>query len=215
MSETAIVYVIDDDPSVRAALGSLLRSVGYRISLFASGDEFINADRPDCPGCLITDVRLPGISGLELQEHLARLRISIPIVLMTGFGDIPMSVRGMKAGAIDFLAKPFRDQDMLDAVCAAISSDRRRRTANAHIYALQGHYTHLSKRERQVMALVTAGRLNKQIADELHLSEVTVKIHRGSVMRKMEAKSLAELVKMAELLGINIGADSLGAPALL
>lgn len=164
--------------------------------------EFLDAKHADAPGCLVLDVRLPGINGLDFQDLMAGLGITLPVVFVTGYGDIPMSVRGMKAGAVDFLAKPFRDQDMLDAVTAAIERDRQARGASAAARALQARYETLSPRERQVMALVTAGRLNKQVAGDLELSEITVKIHRGSAMRKMGARTLPDLVRMAEALRI-------------
>jgi len=194
------VYVVDDDDAIRAALLSLLRSVDIDAQAFASVDQFLAAFQVDRTGCLVLDVRLPGVSGLDFQEQLARLGIAIPVVMMTGYGDIPMSVRAMKAGAVDFLPKPFRDQDMLDAVCAALARDEARRHAARSLAVLHARWSGLSSREREVMALVVAGRLNKQAAGELGLSEVTVKIHRGSVMRKMQAGSLPELVRMAESL---------------
>jgi FixJ family two-component response regulator len=201
-SEQAIVYVVDDDASLAAALESLFRSVGLTVRTHGSARDFLEAKRPDLPGCLVLDVRLPGISGLDFQDQLAEHGVTLPVVLMTGHGDIPMSVRGMKAGAVDFLAKPFRDQDMLDAVTAAIERDRQTRDAGAAMTGLQARYDSLSPREQQVMALVTAGRLNKQAAGDLDLSEITVKIHRGSAMRKMGARTLPDLVRMAEALGV-------------
>jgi FixJ family two-component response regulator len=201
-SEQAIVYVIDDDASLAAALESLFRSVGLTVRTHGSARDFLEAKRADLPGCLVLDVRLPGISGLDFQDQLAEHGVALPVVLMTGHGDIPMSVRGMKAGAVDFLAKPFRDQDMLDAVTAAIERDRQAREAGAAMTGLQARYDSLSPREQQVMALVTAGRLNKQAAGDLDLSEITVKIHRGSAMRKMGARTLPDLVRMAEALGL-------------
>ncbi len=200
MSADRAVHVVDDDASIRAALLSLLRSVDIDAHAFAGVDEFLAAFQVDRTGCLVLDVRLPGMSGLEFQEQLARLGIAIPVVMMTGYGDIPMSVRAMKAGAVDFLPKPFRDQDMLDAVCAALARDEARRHVARGLAVLHARWSGLSPREREVMALVVAGRLNKQAAGELGLSEVTVKIHRGSVMRKMQAGSLPELVRMAESL---------------
>jgi FixJ family two-component response regulator len=201
-SEQAIVYVVDDDASLAAALESLFRSVGLTVRTHGSARDFLEAKRADLPGCLVLDVRLPGISGLDFQDQLAEHGVALPVVLMTGHGDIPMSVRGMKAGAVDFLAKPFRDQDMLDAVTAAIERDRQAREAGAAMTGLQARYDSLSPREQQVMALVTAGRLNKQAAGDLDLSEITVKIHRGSAMRKMGARTLPDLVRMAEALGV-------------
>lgn len=188
---------------MRDALDSLFRSVGHKVRTFGSAQEFISAEAGDAPGCLVLDVRLPGLSGLDFQAQLSNLDIGLPVVLMTGHGDIPMSVRGMKAGAVDFLAKPFRDQDMLDAVAAAIEKDRAER-ADRHAAAdLASRYAALSPREQQVMALVATGLMNKQVAFELGLSEITVKIHRGAAMRKMNARSLAELVKMAEALKLD------------
>ncbi|NBB14389.1 response regulator [Caulobacter sp. SLTY] len=198
----AIVHIIDDDPSLAASLDSLFRSVGLASRTYGSTAEFLEADLPDAPGCLVLDVRLPGISGLDFQGQMAELGLRLPVVLMTGHGDIPMSVRGMKAGAVDFLPKPFRDQDMLDAVTAGIARDAVRRTAEVDINSVRDRFATLSPREQQVMALVTAGKLNKQVAGDLNLSEITVKIHRGSAMRKMAARSLADLVRMAETLGL-------------
>lgn len=198
--ERPIVRIIDDDTSLGDGLSSLVRSVGLNANIYSSTQEFLTADNLADPGCIVLDVRLPGTSGLDFQEQLAGLGIRLPVILMTGHGDIPMSVRAMKAGAIDFLAKPFRDQDMIDAVTAAIARDQLRRASEEQAVAIVDRYTTLSPREREVMALVTAGRMNKQIAGELGLSEVTVKIHRGAAMRKMGARSLAELVRMADAL---------------
>ncbi|PTQ07818.1 DNA-binding response regulator [Sphingomonas oleivorans] len=200
MTDTAIVHIVDDDESLRLSLDSLFRSVGLATRLHGSARSFLDADRPELPGCLVLDIRLPGMSGLDFQAQLAAAGIHIPIILMTGHGDIPMTVRGMKAGAVDFLTKPFRDQDMLDAVATAVERDRIRRAAEIGAADLIGLFETLSPRERQVMALVTAGRMNKQVAGELALSEITVKIHRGHAMRKMGARSLADLVRMAEAL---------------
>jgi FixJ family two-component response regulator len=197
------IYVIDDDRSVRDALSSLFRSVGYKVQLFESTGEFMQAKRLDANSCLVLDIRLPGVSGLDLQSHLNREQILIPIIFMTGHGDIPMSVRAMKAGAIDFLAKPFRDQDMLDAVAAAIQCDTKRRRDAEAISTLRSLFSSLTPREQEVLAHVTSGLMNKQIAAILGLSEITVKIHRGNLMRKMGAKSLADLVRKAEALGIS------------
>jgi FixJ family two-component response regulator len=197
-----MVFVIDDDASLRAALSSLLASVGLRVTAFASATEFLQAKLPDCPTCLVLDVRLPGLSGLDFQAELAKANIDIPIVFMTGHGDIPMTVRAMKAGAVEFLPKPFRDQDMLDAVQVGIERDRGRRTKAGVAAKLKASFNSLTAREQTIMGLVTAGLMNKQIAGELGVSEITVKVHRGSVMRKMGAKSLAELVRMADALGI-------------
>lgn len=198
--ERPIVRIIDDDTSLGDGLSSLVRSVGLNANIYNSTQEFLTADNLADPGCIVLDVRLPGTSGLDFQEQLAGLGIRLPVILMTGHGDIPMSVRAMKAGAIDFLAKPFRDQDMIDAVTDAIARDQLRRASEEQTVAIVDRYTTLSPREREVMALVTAGRMNKQIAGELGLSEVTVKIHRGAAMRKMGARSLAELVRMADAL---------------
>jgi FixJ family two-component response regulator len=205
MSEAAVIHIIDDDESMRAALDGLLRSVGLAPAAHASASEFLAANRPDVPGCLVLDVRMPGISGLEFQEKLSGLGIRLPVILMTGHGDIPMSVRGMKAGAVDFLTKPFRDQDMLDAVTTAIRRDRARRDAEATIIGLREKFITLSSREREVMHLVTAGKMNKQVAGDLSLSEITVKLHRGVAMRKMGARTLADLVRMAQALQLDNG----------
>ncbi|MET4572724.1 FixJ family two-component response regulator [Stenotrophomonas rhizophila] len=200
-----LVVVVDDDPAVRDALDSLLRSVGLQTRVLGAPSELLQAVLPDVPGCIVLDVRLPGISGLDLQGQLAVQGIHLPIVFMTGHGDIPMTVRAMKAGAVDFLAKPFRDQDMLDAVSAAIERDTRRRQDMATRGSLETRYATLTPREREVMAHVVAGLMNKQVAGVLHLSEITVKIHRGNVMRKMGVRSLADLVRHAEALGVGTG----------
>jgi FixJ family two-component response regulator len=197
-----LVVIVDDEAAVRDALDSLFRSIGLRTLLFASPAELLQASVPDTLGCLILDVRLPGISGLDLQEQLARHGIALPIVFMTGHGDIPMSVRAMKAGAVDFLPKPFRDQDMLDAVAGAIERDAQRRTDAATLDDVRAHYATLTPREREVMAHVTSGLMNKQVAGLIGLSEITVKIHRGNVMRKMGVRTLADLVRQAEALGL-------------
>jgi FixJ family two-component response regulator len=199
----AIVHVIDDDASLRAALESLFRSTGLATQLYESVAAFLEAPTSNEPGCIVLDVRLPGMSGLDFQERLSELGVQMPVILMTGHGDIPMSVRAMKAGAVDFLPKPFRDQEMLDAVTAAIEKDRARRAEGGKAEAIKAAYETLSPRERQVMALVTAGKMNKQVAGDLNLSEITVKIHRGSAMRKMGAKTLADLVRMAEALHLH------------
>jgi FixJ family two-component response regulator len=205
MSEAEIVHVIDDDESMREALDGLLRSIGLTVRAYASVDSFLAAPLPDVPGCLVLDVRLPGISGLDFQGRLAALGIHLPVVLMTGHADVPMSVRGMKAGAVDFLTKPFREQDMLDAIGEAIARDRARRAEEAVSDGLRERFATLSQRERQVMILVTAGKMNKQVAGELGLSEITVKIYRGGAMRKMGARTLADFVRMAEMLGLFSG----------
>ncbi|KRR16456.1 two-component system response regulator [Bradyrhizobium lablabi] len=201
-AEDPIVFVIDDDSSVREALSSLFRSVGLRVEAFGSAHEFLQLKLPNVPSCLILDIRLPRVSGLDFQAELAKADIHIPVIFMTGHGDIPMTVRAMKAGAVDFLTKPFRDQDMLDAVTAAIERDRNSRDEAKVLSNLHELFATLTPRERQVMALVTTGLMNKQIAAEIGLAEITVKIHRGHIMRKMGAKSLPDLVRMAELLGI-------------
>jgi FixJ family two-component response regulator len=201
VSEPAVVFVVDDDPSMRRALETLLRSVGLDVRLFSSAQEFMQAKRPDAPGCLVLDVRLPGMSGLAFQEELAKTGVAIPVIFISGHGDVPMTVRAMKAGAVEFLTKPFDDQVLLDAIHAAIERDRARRRDAASLAALKARYDDLTQRERQVMKLVVAGRVNKQIAAELGLSLVTVKVHRGQVMRKMLAKSVAELVRMADRFG--------------
>jgi FixJ family two-component response regulator len=198
-----VVIVVDDDASVRESLGSLFRSVGLSVELFGSAAELLQGKLPDAASCLVLDIRLPGLSGLDFQAQLGQANIHIPIVLMTGHGDIPMTVRAMKAGAVDFLTKPFRDQDMLDAVAAAIDRDRKRRESERALSDLKALFQSLTVREREVMVLVTRGLMNKQIAAEIGLSEITVKIHRGHVMRKMGAKSLADLVRMAETLGVS------------
>ena len=199
------VHIVDDDESVRLALDSLFRSVGLATSLYGSTKEFLTADLGKGPCCLVLDVRLPGQSGLDFQQQLAESGTHIPVVMMTGHGDIPMSVRAMKAGAVDFLAKPFRDQEMLDAVTAAIAKDEARRASAKGETELRTRFETLSPRERQVMALVTSGLMNKQVAGELNLSEITVKIHRGAAMRKMGARTLADLVRMAEALHLTPG----------
>ena len=203
MSEDqAVVFVVDDDASMRRSLETLLRSVGHDVRLFSTAQEFTQAIRPDAPGCLVLDVRLPGMSGLTFQQELAKAGVALPVIFITGHGDVPMTVRAMKAGAAEFLTKPFDDQVLIDAIHAAIERDRARRHDAASLAVLQARYHELTERERQVMKLVVAGRVNKQIAAELGLSVVTVKVHRGQVMRKMLAKSVAELVRMADRLGV-------------
>jgi FixJ family two-component response regulator len=198
----SIVFVIDDDASMRRALTNLFQSVGLKVEVFGSASEMLLGKLPDVASCLVLDIRLPGLSGLDFQTELAKANIHIPIIFMTGHGDIPMTVRAMKGGAVDFLAKPFRDQDMLDAVVTAIERDRKRREADRIVRHLQALLETLTPREREVLPLVSSGLMNKQVAAELGLAEITVKLHRGHIMRKMEAKSLADLVRMAEALGI-------------
>jgi FixJ family two-component response regulator len=200
-----VVVVIDDDAPLREALSSLFRSVGLQVRTFGSAQEFLQSGAPDGPSCLVLDVRLPGLSGLDFQAELAKANIHIPIVFMTGHGDIPMTVRAMKAGAVEFLPKPFRDQDMLDAVQIGLEQDRNRRKSAGDISKLKAAFNALTPREQEIMGFVTAGLMNKQIAGELKVSEITVKVHRGNVMRKMNAKSLAELVRMADALGVRRG----------
>lgn len=198
-----VVFVVDDDPSIREALISLISSVGLGVETFGSAREFLNGQRPDAPGCLVLDVRLPGLSGLDLQREMAAAQIDIPIIFITGHGDIPMTVRAMKAGAVEFLTKPFRDQDLLDAIQQAIERNRVVRQQHAELAALRQRYDALTPRERDVMQRVVVGMLNKQIAAELGTREITIKIHRGQVMRKMQATSVAELVQMAARLGLS------------
>ena len=201
VEERAVVFVIDDDPSMRLALEDLVRSVGLEVRAFAAPQEFLQSKPPDAPACLVLDVRLPGMSGLTLQKELAKEGLALPVIFVTGHGDIPMSVRAMKAGAVEFLSKPFHDQDMLDAIHAAIERDRKRRREAIGVAGVRERFATLTERERQIMTLVVIGRANKQIAAELSLSEMTVKVHRGQVMRKMHAGSLPELVRMADRLG--------------
>ena len=198
----SIVCIIDDDASLREALKSLLRSVGLQVETFGSTADFLRYSVPDVPACLVLDIRLPGVSGLDFQAELARANIHIPIIFITGYGDIPMTVRAMKAGAVEFLTKPFREQDLLDAVQIAIERDRGRRDQDRAVHEVRRHFKSLTAREQEVIGLVTAGLMNKQIAVELGVSEITVKVHRGNVMKKMGARSLADLVRMADLLGI-------------
>jgi FixJ family two-component response regulator len=197
-----LVFIVEDDESMRRALSNLFQSVGLEVQLFSSAAEMLQRELPDIASCLVLDIRLPGLSGLDFQAELAKANIHIPIIFMTGHGDIPMSVRAMKGGAVDFLTKPFRDQDMLDAVTAAIERDRKRRETDKIVANLQIHFETLTPREREILALVSSGLMNKQIAAELGLAEITVKIHRGHIMKKMGAKSLADLLRKAETLGI-------------
>jgi FixJ family two-component response regulator len=202
------VLVVDDDPSLREALGRLFRSVDLEPKLFPSVADLLLNKFPDAPCCLVLDIRLPGVSGLDFQTQLANSDIHVPIIMMTGHGDIPMSVRAMKGGAVDFLTKPFRDQDMLDAVAQAIERDRNRRDSDKELAELRERFESLTPREREIMALVTTGLMNKQVAGELGLSEITVKIHRGHIMRKMGVRSLADLVRAAEALELHQPAKS-------
>jgi FixJ family two-component response regulator len=201
-SAQQIVFVVEDDASVRRALSNLFESVGLGVEVFGSASEMLQRKPSDVASCLVLDVRLPGLSGLDFQAELAKANIHIPIIFMTGHGDIPMSVRAMKGGAVDFLTKPFRDQDMLDAVVTAIERDRKRRETDKIVANLQTLVETLTPREREVFTLVSSGLMNKQVAAELGLAEITVKIHRGHIMKKMEARSLADLVRKAETLGI-------------
>jgi FixJ family two-component response regulator len=201
-AEESIVYVIDDDRLMRGALSTLFRSVELGVKTFSSATEFLQHALPAVPSCLILDIRMPRLSGLDLQAELGRLGINMPVIFITGYGDIPMSVRAMKAGAVDFLTKPFRDQEMVDAVTAALQRDRKRRSEEESHSDVQARFASLTQRERQIMGLVTGGLMNKQVAARIGISERTVKIHRGNLMRKMQAKSLAELVVMAQIVGI-------------
>jgi FixJ family two-component response regulator len=197
-----IVFVIDDDMAVRATLSSLFRSIGLRVELFGSAQEFTQIKMPDVASCLVLDIRLPGVSGLDFQTQLAEADIRIPIIFMTGHGDIPMSVKAMKAGAVDFLTKPFRDQDILDAVTRALERDQKRRDSERGVSELRILFDSLTSREREVMALVADGLMNKQIAAKLGITEITVKVHRGHMMQKLKARSLIDLLETADLLGI-------------
>jgi FixJ family two-component response regulator len=202
-AKESIVFVVDDDASMRRGLANLFQSVGLKVEVFGSASDMLQSKLPDVASCLVLDIRLPGLSGLDFQAELAKANIHMPIIFMTGHGDIPMTVRAMKGGAVDFLTKPFRDQDMLDAVVTAIERDRKRREAGKIVANLQALLATLTARERQILALVSSGLMNKQIAAEVGLAEITVKIHRGHIMKKMGAKSLVDLVKKAETLGIH------------
>jgi RNA polymerase sigma factor (sigma-70 family) len=199
----SIVFVIDDDASVRSALKSLIRSVGLEVEGFASGQEFLDFSRPDLPGCIVLDVRLPGISGLDFHKSLIKAAIQLPVIFITAHGDVPMSVRAMKAGAVEFLTKPFRDQDLLDAIQLALNEDRMRRQQEGEISELRERFETLTVRERELLALVVSGKPNKQIADAIGISEFTVKVHRANVTRKMQAESLADLVRMTVRLDVS------------
>jgi FixJ family two-component response regulator len=198
--ERVLVHVVDDDASMRGALEALFDTVGFETQTYATARDFLAASLPDRPGCIVIDIRLPDMNGLEFQAQLRQMGSQLPVVMVTGYGDIAMSVRAMKTGAVDFLTKPFRDQDMLDAVIASVHRDRQRRTVNGNVSQLQQRFGTLSPREQQVMLLVSSGKMNKQVAGELGISEITVKIHRGAAMRKMNARTLADLVRMAEVL---------------
>ena len=203
----AIVFVVDDDPSIREAVKSLISLAGLRVETFGTAQEFLRSERPNLPGCVVLDVELPGLSGLDLQRELTAHGIKLPIIFITGYGDIPMSVRAMKAGATEFLTKPFRDQDLLDAIQQALERDRAARQHSRETAELRKRFDALTSREREVMGLVVAGWLNKQVGFELKISEITVKIHRGRVMEKMGAQSLAELVRMTERLELPTAKD--------
>ena len=203
----AVVFVVDDDSSIREAIAILVKLAGLRVETFGTAQEFLRSKRPDLPGCVVLDVELPGLSGLDLQRELAAHGIKLPIIFITGYGDIPMSVRAMKAGALEFLTKPFRDQDLLDAIQQALERDRAARRHSREIAQLREHFDALTSREREVISLVVAGWLNKQIGFELGISEITVKIHRGRVMNKMGAQSLAELVRVTERLELPTAKD--------
>lgn len=202
-SEQSVVYVVDDDDAMRSAVGRLVRSVGLNVVLLASAREFLAQKLPAAPSCLVLDVRLPGLGGLDFQAELAKANIHTPIIFMTAYGDIPMTVKAMKAGALEFLTKPFRDQDLLDAIQLALERDRKRREDQSVVAALRSKYETLSPREQEVMAYVTSGLLNKQVATRIGITENTVKLHRGNLTEKMGAKSVAELVRMADILGVH------------
>jgi FixJ family two-component response regulator len=209
MTEPApIVFVVDDEPSVRRAIKRLVGSEGLQVELFGSAQEFLQGWRPDAPSCLVLDISLPGINGLDFQRQLTKTDIRIPIIFITGKGDIPMTVRAMKAGAVEFLTKPFRDQDLLDAIEVALERDRTRRQEESKIAVLRERFDSLTPREQEILPLVVSGRPNKQIAAELGTSEITIKVHRGSIMRKMQAESLAHLVRMASSLDLPVGQRS-------
>jgi FixJ family two-component response regulator len=201
-SRDPIVFVVDDDISIRDALRSLIRSVGLQVELFSSAQEFMQREKPDAPSCLVLDIRLPGRSGLDFQRDLAEAGNPIPIIFITGHGDIPMSVRAMKAGAVEFLTKPFRDQDLLDAIQLALEKDRERRDQDAGLSALRTRFASLTPREREVLPLVVSGLPNKKVAAQLGTSEITIKVHRANIMRKMKAESFADLVRIAGRLGL-------------
>jgi FixJ family two-component response regulator len=201
--DRSVVVIVDDDDALRAAVGRLVRSIGLEVLLLASARDFLAQKLPNAPCCLVLDVRLPGLGGLDFQAELAKANIRTPIIFLTAYGDIPMTVKAMKAGAVEFLTKPFRDQDLIDAIQLALQRDRQRREEESVVSALRSKFDTLSPREREVMAYVTSGLLNKQIADEIGISENTVKLHRGHVIEKMGARSLAELVRMADTLGVH------------
>jgi FixJ family two-component response regulator len=200
MNDRVVVHVVDDDASMRSALEELFDTVGLATRTYGAARDFLNSGFTDTPGCMVIDIRLPDMNGLEFQAQLTEAGVRLPVVMMTGYGDIPMSVRAMKRGAVDFLPKPFRGQDMLDAVMAAVELDRQRRTADGNVAQIRERFATLSARQQQVMLLVTAGKMNKQVAGDLGISEITAKIHRGEAMRKMSARTLADLVRMAEVL---------------
>jgi len=200
----SVVFVVDDDPSVRRAIKRLVKSVGLQVELFGSAQEFLRSERPNAPSCLVLDIRLPGISGLDLQRELPAANIHIPIIFITAHGDIPMTVRAMKAGAVEFLTKPFRDQDLLDAIHLALERDHTRRLQEAEVAKLRDRYESLTPREREVLPWVVSGLLSKQVADAIGATEATVKVHRSQLMRKMGANSVADLVRMAEKMGISV-----------
>jgi FixJ family two-component response regulator len=203
--DAGVVLIVDDDPGLRDALSSLFRSVGLQARPYGSAADLLQASLPTSAACLVLDIRMPGVSGLDLQAELAKANIGIPVIFLTGHGDIPMTVKAMKSGAVDFLTKPFRDQDLLDAVSHALDRDRKRRSEQSFASDLQALYTTLTPREQQIMSLVASGLMNKQVARQVGVSEITVKVHRGRAMRKMGANSLADLVRMVDLLGLSAG----------